>query len=76
MRSIQKYLPYQIIETKRLILRQWQKDDLAPFAKLNADKRVREFFPSTLSHKESYSLIENFSQLIAKNGWALLGCFL
>jgi len=62
-------LPYQIIETERLILRQWRKDDLEPFAKLNADERVREFFLSTLSHKESYSLIEDFSSLIAKNGW-------
>jgi len=69
MSSCQKYLPYQTIETERLILRQWRKDDLEPFAKLNADKRVREFFPSTLSYKESYSLVENFSQLIEKNGW-------
>lgn len=36
------------IETKRLRLRQWIGADRAPFAALNADRRVMEFFPSPL----------------------------
>jgi 3-dehydroquinate dehydratase/shikimate dehydrogenase len=33
------------INTKRLILRPWTEEDLEPFAQLNADARVREYFP-------------------------------
>lgn len=32
-------------ETKRLLLRQWRQADKAPFAQINADKRVMAFFP-------------------------------
>ena len=34
-----------IIRTDRLVLRQWSSADLEPFASLNADPRVREYFP-------------------------------
>ena len=36
--------PKNSITIKRLILRQWRQSDLEPFAELNADPRVREFF--------------------------------
>jgi RimJ/RimL family protein N-acetyltransferase len=39
--------------TKRLILRRWRDDDLAPYATLNADARVMEYFPAVLSRAES-----------------------
>ncbi len=41
------------LKTARLILRQWQERDLEPFATLNADPRVREFFPGLMSRQES-----------------------
>jgi len=41
------------IETKRLIMRQWGKSDLAIFAKIKTDPKVMEFFPSTLDEKQS-----------------------
>jgi RimJ/RimL family protein N-acetyltransferase len=41
------------IRTQRLILRPWRDDDLAPFAAMNADPRVMEFFPAPLSRDES-----------------------
>ena len=34
-----------ILTTARLRLRQWREEDLAPFAALNADPQVMEFFP-------------------------------
>jgi len=37
------------IETDRLILRRWRSSDVEPFCQLNADPRVMEFFPATLS---------------------------
>lgn len=36
-------LKKSIIQTERLILRQWSEDDLEPFAALNADSCVMEF---------------------------------
>lgn len=59
------------LKTQRLILRAWQEDDLEPFAKLNADQRVREFFPSCLSREESDASVKNFSEHIQKYGWGL-----
>jgi ribosomal-protein-alanine N-acetyltransferase len=44
-------------ETERLIMRAWREDDLEPFAALNADPIVMEFFPSTLTRQESDALV-------------------
>lgn len=57
------------IKTDRLILRQWQDSDLAPFATMNADPRVREFFPSLMSREESDRSVAGASGHIAKFGW-------
>lgn len=61
--------PKPIIKTDRLILRQWQEWDLEPFAKLNADPRVREHFPSVLTRQESDKSVEILSAHIDKCGW-------
>lgn len=42
-----------MLTTARLRLREWRDEDLAPYAALNADPRVREFFPSTMTLEES-----------------------
>jgi len=57
------------IKTKRLILRPWQETDLRPFAALNADPKVREFFPSILSREESDSLAHRMRAKIEERGW-------
>ncbi len=57
------------IRTSRLLLRQWQEADLAPFAALNADARVREFFPGLLSREESDRSAKMMSDHIARCGW-------
>ena len=44
------------MKTDRLILRDWTDNDLEPFAELNADPEVMEFFPSVLSRSESDEL--------------------
>lgn len=41
------------LRTGRLLLRDWQDDDLDAFAALNADPEVMEFFPSTLARGAS-----------------------
>lgn len=52
-----KTLPKQL-ETKRLILRRWKESDFEPFARLNADKRVMEYFPQRLSEEQTKNLID------------------
>lgn len=43
----------QQIRTQRLRLRGWHEGDFAPFAELNADPAVMEFFPGLLTRSES-----------------------
>lgn len=57
------------ISTDRLILRPWKKEDFKPFADINADSRVREFFPSTQTKPESDVHAEAISEGIEKYGW-------
>ena len=40
-------------DTERLRLRQWRAADREPFAVLNADPKVMEFYPAPLSRTES-----------------------
>lgn len=59
------------VDTPRLRLRQWRDADLAPFAVLNADPAVMEFFPSVLSRAESDALAARIRGSIAARGWGL-----
>ncbi len=56
-------------ETKRLILRRWTPEDVEPFALLNADPRVMEFFPATLSRAESETMIKTVEDRIDQHGF-------
>ena len=57
------------IETERLFLRQWQNSDFAPFAEMNSDERVMEFYPSTLSQQQSDKMASHCQSLIKERGW-------
>ena len=58
------------IKTDRLLLRPWREEDLEPFAQLNADPRVMEYFCKLLSRQESDNHIIQFhSPHIDKYGW-------
>lgn len=59
------------VRTKRLILRPWQESDLEPFAQLNADPRVMEYFPSILSRKESDHLARRIIDKLEEQGWGM-----
>ncbi len=58
-----------MITTARLILRPWKDEDLEPFAKLNGDIRVMEYFPSVLSKEESDQLAKRMQSKITEKGW-------
>lgn len=57
------------VETERLYLRQWRLADREPFAAMNADPRVMEYFPSMLTRAESDALAERCQLLIEERGW-------
>jgi RimJ/RimL family protein N-acetyltransferase len=59
------------LRTERLLLRQWRDEDREPFAALNADPRVMEMFPSTLSRAESDATVERIRRQFVDNGFGL-----
>ncbi len=60
-----------VIETDRLILRTWEEQDLAPYAAMNADPRVREFFPDLLTAAESDAEVRRIQQRYTEQGFCL-----
>ena len=60
-----------VIETERLLLRRWRPEDRAPFAALNADPRVMEFLPGTLSRAQSDEFAERIEAHFAEHGFGL-----
>jgi len=58
-----------LFKSERLGFRNWTNEDLEEFAKLNADEKVMEHFPKTLSKKEVEELIDNLKNHFAKNGF-------
>jgi RimJ/RimL family protein N-acetyltransferase len=59
------------ITTARLRLRPWRDGDLPAFAALNADPRVMEHFPGTLSRAESDALVARNRDHFAAHGFGL-----
>lgn len=57
------------IETERLYLRQWQASDFAPFAEMNANPKVMEYFPKLLTTSMSNTIAKKCQSLIDDNGW-------
>ncbi len=65
-------MPEQItIRTERLLLRPWRDSDREPFAAMNADPAVMEFFPSVMSADESRSAADRIQAGFAERGWGL-----
>ena len=55
--------------TARLRLRQWRSSDRSPFAELNADPRVMEFFPSLLTREQSDGMADRCEATLEERGW-------
>ena len=60
-----------ILTTARLRLRQWREEDLAPFAALNADPQVMEFFPKILTRAESDAVAGRIRDHFVRHGFGL-----
>jgi RimJ/RimL family protein N-acetyltransferase len=59
------------LHTERLLLRPWRSEDRAPFAALNADPRVMEWFPGPLSTAESDAVVDRIEEHFRYHGWGL-----
>jgi RimJ/RimL family protein N-acetyltransferase len=59
------------LRTERLYLRRWQPSDRLPFAQLNGDSQVMEFFPGTLSRHESDAMVDRIEAHFERHGFGL-----
>jgi RimJ/RimL family protein N-acetyltransferase len=59
------------VRTERLWLRRWRPADREPFAELNADPRVMEFFPATLTRQESDARVDRIEAHFREHGFGL-----
>jgi 3-dehydroquinate dehydratase / shikimate dehydrogenase len=59
------------ITTERLALRAWRASDRHAFAALNADPRVMEWFPETLSRERSDEMADVIAARLLEAGWGL-----
>jgi RimJ/RimL family protein N-acetyltransferase len=59
------------LSSSRLRLRPWREEDRAPFAALNADPRVMEFFLSPLDRRESDAMVDGIEKHFGEHGFGL-----
>src|SRR4051812_19681602 len=59
------------LRTARLLLRRWRDEDGEPFAAMNADPRVMEFFPGVLSRAQSDELAAGIERNFERQGFGL-----
>jgi RimJ/RimL family protein N-acetyltransferase len=57
--------------TTRLLMRQWTDADLEPFAQMNADPEVMQYFPATLTRPASDAFVARARARLEENGWGL-----
>src|SRR5258708_2813329 len=60
-----------VATTDRLILRRWRPADRDPFARLNSDPRVMEFFPSLLTRAESDAMVDRIEADFDRHGFGV-----
>jgi RimJ/RimL family protein N-acetyltransferase len=57
------------LRTERLLLRPWREEDRGPFAAMNADPAVMEYFPAALSRAQSDALAQRIDSDIQQLGY-------
>lgn len=57
--------------TERLLLRQWNDDDIEPFAVMCADPEVMRHFPATMTRDESSAMVNAIRERFATQGFGL-----
>lgn len=59
------------LATPRLLLRRWRDADVDPFAVMNADPVVMEYFPAMLDRDQTAALVQSFEQRFEERGYGL-----
>ena len=59
------------LETARLRLRPWRREDVPFFARMNADPRVMAHYPAPLDARQSLRQARAFALLLARRGWGV-----
>jgi RimJ/RimL family protein N-acetyltransferase len=57
------------LRTERLLLRTWRPEDREPFARMNADPRVMEFFPALQTREQSDAGVDRIAAHFARYGY-------
>lgn len=60
-----------MIRTERLLLRAWREEDRDPWAAMNADPDVMEFFPAPLDRAAADASFDRISSALEERGWGL-----
>jgi RimJ/RimL family protein N-acetyltransferase len=60
-----------VIVTERLLLREWRNTDVDPFAAMNSDPRVMEYFPETYSEERTRRFVARIRECWAERGYGL-----
>lgn len=60
-----------MIETARLILRNWRASDLEPWVAMNADPEVMRYFPAVQTREESEGMMARNRDHIDREGFGL-----
>ncbi len=60
-----------VIETPRLILRQWRAEDAPLFARINGDPLIMQYMPRVLPPKDSDKLVKRFDDHFSKHGYGM-----
>ena len=58
-----------VLETPRLMLRGWRPSDVDAWAEMNADPRVREFFPGIAERSDSIEAGRRLAEQLARDGF-------
>lgn len=59
------------LETERLVLRQWQIEDVPIFAAINSDEKAMQHFPYLFTQQQSNELAARIQDEITSKGWGL-----
>ena len=61
-----------MIESERLLVREWEARDLGPLAEMNADPEVMEFYVAPFTRAESDAAAERYRAAFARDGFGFL----
>lgn len=57
-----------LLETERLLIRNWRDEDRNLFREINRDPKVMEFFPWRRTYEEADAMLERLRTMIEETG--------